>query len=368
MGSGRNQYKGGFVLKPKAGIYKDVIVLDFRSLYPSIIVSHNIDASTMKEKKPSEPAVKVPGFNRWFLQKPIGKVPEKIKKILKERENLKSLIKTVKDKRKLEKLKKKEHSLKLAANIQYGMFGYPMGPNYNVKVAESISAFGRYYIQNVISRAKKFGFNVIYGDTDSVFIQGSERKAKLFLKNINKILPGIIKLEYRGKYKRALFTNAKKRYALLGRKVEIKGFESERGDWCPLAREIQQKILELILKDGNHERALNYLKRALKNIDKNPLHKFVISKQLSKPLSKYKVKTAHVEVARKLKSRGLKIHTYDIIKFVIIKRGMSYSSKAVSPEDAKKSDLDFNYYKNKQIIPAALRVLEIFKIRKSDLT
>ena len=367
------QYTGGFVLQPKSGLYNNVIVLDFRSLYPSIIVTHNIDTSTFKKRKPISPAKKVPGFNYWFLKKPIGAVPKKIKKMLESREKIKILMNKISsskraiDKKKLDDLKKKEKSLKLATNIQYGLFGYSRGENFNIKVAESISAFGRYYIQETIKRARKAGFNIIYSDTDSIFLQG--KNSRTFLSKINKWLPGSIKLEYRGKYKRTLFTNAKKRYALLGKNVEIRGFEAERGDWCPLAKETQQRVIELVLEDQNPKRALAYAKKVLRNLKKYPLSKFIISKQLSRPLHEYKARSAHIEVAKILASRSEELEIGDTIKYTInitpshSHKETKHYQKAIPASDAKKSNLDLDYYRKKQIIPVVLRILSIFSIK-----
>jgi len=358
------QYKGGFVLQPKAGIYKNIIVLDFRSLYPSIIVTHNIDTSTLQEKQPISSSSKVPGFNRWFLKSPIGKIPKRIKKMIHDRTELKKLIRKTKNKKKLTKLRKKELSLKLATNIQYGLFAYPKAENYNIKVAESISAFGRYYITETIKKARSSGFKIIYSDTDSIFIQGKNPKA--FLLKLNKWLPGIIKLEFRGKYKRALFTDVKKRYALLGKKVEIRGFEAVRGDWCPLAKETQQKVIELVLKKKNKQ-AIKYVKNVINNINKYQLPKFIISKQLSRPLSEYKVKSAHIEVAKKLKASGKKIKPGSVVDFIITKTKGKHSDKAIHTSKAKKSNIDYNYYTKKQILPVSLRILKVFNIKEKDL-
>ena len=249
-----NRYKGGFVHAPKAGIHKNVIVLDFRSLYPSIIVTHNIDVKTFCCKHKECKKNKVPGFNRWFCKQKEGKIPKRVKKMLKDRDEIKKKLKSKKlSKKERNRLEKKNLQLKLAANITYGYFGYTGSPYYNVKVAESISAFGRNYIKSVIKKAQRESFTVIYGDTDSVFLKGNQKKAKQFVKKINKWLPGIIDLEWRGVYKKGLFVTkkggegAKKKYALMDKQgnLRIRGFEVRRGDWCNLAKNTQEKILKL---------------------------------------------------------------------------------------------------------------------------
>ncbi len=368
------RYKGGFVHEPKAGIHKNIIVLDFRSLYPSIIVSHNIDVSTFccshKECKKN----KVPGFNRWFCTRKEGKIPKRIKKILKDRAEIKKKLKRhPKD----EKLIKKEQSLKLAANIQYGMFGYIKGPDFNVKVAESISAFGRNYIKSMMKGAKRSGFNVLYADTDSLFLtKGSIKKAKNFVKKTNKKLPGIMKLEFRGLYKKGIFVEtktgkgAKKKYALIDKKGKlfVRGFETRREDWCKLAKDLQTKILKLILLD-KVKQAVSYTKKIINNVKKGKgkVSDFIINVQLSRELSKYKATGPHILVAKKMKNRGKKVEAGMVIKFIITNKPGSISEKAEAASLVKRKQVDHDYYTNNQIIPSALRALSIFGVTEKEL-
>lgn len=361
------RYAGGYVIEPKMGIHKNVIVLDFRNLYPSIIVTHNIDPTTLNKKNCKKKVV-VPGFDRWFCQDKPAPVPKRIKKILEERWKLKKQLKKKFD----PKIAKKEHQLKLAANIAYGYFGYTESPYYSIECAESISAFGRHYIQKVIKDAEKSGLSVVYGDTDSVFITGSISKAKQFLKKINKSLPGIIELEFRGLYKKGLFVTtkegkgAKKKYALIDNKGEllIRGFETRREDWCMLAKDTQKIILKYVLQDKVNE-AVKYTRDVIKKLKakKVKVSDLIITVQLTKHVSKYKVSSAHVEVAKKMNH----IKPGTMIKFVINKGAGPISKRAEPAAKAKIKNIDENYYINKQVIPAAIRVLGIFGIKESEL-
>lgn len=370
-------YKGGFVRTPKIGIHKNIIVLDFKSLYPSIIVTHNIDVSTFncghKECKKN----KVPGFDRYFCTKEEGPIPKRVKKLLQDREDIKKQLKQKSlSAKEREKLQKKEKQVKLAANITYGYFGYTGSPYYNVKVAESISAFGRYYIQSTIKKAEEAGFSVIYGDTDSVFLQGNQGKAKKFLDKINKWFPGIIKLEWRGVYKRGLFVarkggeGAKKKYALMDSKGDllVRGFEVRRGDWCELAKNTQEKILKLILSEKSKE-AIDYARSVVKDLKKRKfdIKNLVISEQLTKPLEKYKAIGPHTMAAKKMKELGYEIPEGTMIKYIIVKGKGSISERAEPVGEVKKEDVDVDYYIEHQIIPAAIRVLSIFDVKEEDL-
>ncbi len=361
------RYKGGFVIEPQVGIHKNVIVLDFRNLYPSIIVTHNIDPSTLNKR--CKKKTFVPGFeDRWFCQDKIGPIPKRIKKILEERWKLKRKLKKKYD----PKLAKKEQQLKLAANIAYGYFGYTESPYYNLKCAESISAFGRHYIQEVFRKAGSSGLNVVYGDTDSVFLTGSMNKAKQFLNKINETLPGIIKLEFRGVYQKGIFVStksgkgAKKKYALIDKKGEllVRGFETRREDWCKLAKNMQMEIIRRILTDG-HGEAVKYAKSVINRLNRGKvsLNDLIISVQLTKPISKYKAIGPHVVAAKKMKD----VKAGTMIKFVILKGAGSISERAEPSNTAKIGDIDKKYYIEHQLVPAALRVLGIFGVSEEDL-
>jgi DNA polymerase I/DNA polymerase-2 len=367
------QYRGGFVKEPKTGIFKNIIVLDFSSMLPSIIITHNIDVKTMNCKHKKCKKNKVPGFKRWFCIEKEGKIPKRVKKLLEDRKKIK---KKLKKNPRNKKLILKEKQLKLAANITYGYFGYKQSPYYNVKAAESIAAFGRFYLKKVIKEAEKNKFKILYADTDSVFLTGSQKKAKIFLKKINKKLPGIIKLEFQGLYKKGLFVSrktgvgAKKKYALINRKGEmlIKGFESQRGDWCLLAKNVQKQVLKLVLQDKK-DKAVKYVKRIVSNLKKGKAKykDLVIKVQLAKPLSKYKVTGPHIAVARKLKSKDKRVEQGMIISFVITKGKGSISERARASQYAKLKNIDFDYYINNQIVPASLRALSIFGVTKEHL-
>lgn len=337
------QYKGGYVKEPEIGIHKNIIVLDFRNLFPSIIVTHKIG-----EK--------------------YG-VPEKLEKILKDRWTLKKKIKKLKGKER-EKAEKKQRQLKLAANITYGKFAYPGSSHYDVKMAEQIASLGRMYIQNTIKEAEESGFNVIYADTDSVFLtKASVKDAKTFVNKINKSLPGIIKLEFRGLYKKGLFVTkksgegAKKKYALLGKELLIRGFETRREDWCNLAKKTQKKVLELVLNNKKDE-AIKYVRSIIKKMKSRKVNysDLIINVQLAKPLSEYKSIGAHVTVARKINAKQ-----FDIIQFVITKDGKKVSQRAKYYKDSNLREIDTEYYIHKQIISSALRVLGVFGVNEKDL-
>jgi DNA polymerase elongation subunit (family B) len=195
------------------------------------------------------------------------------------------------------------------------------------------------------------------------------------LNKINSSLPGIIKLEYRGTYKKGLFVStktgkgAKKKYALIDKNGEllIRGFETQREDWCMLAKDMQRKLLELILK-GDKKKAVKYVRDTIKKLKRRKikLSDLVITTQLTKPLNKYKSIGPHVVAAKKMISRGIKIQQGMMIKFIIVKGKGSLSERAEPAEGINIKNIDEDYYIKHQLVPSALRVLSIFGVKESD--
>ena len=354
-------YIGAYVHEPKPGIYEGIHVLDFKSLYPSILVSHNISPDTLDEN--GELKVKINGKINSFTQKRKGFIVDIVEDLIKRRSEIK----------KTRGKGVEEKALKLLANSTYGYLGFFGARWYCLECAESITALGRKYIKETIEKASKKGFKVIYGDTDSTMLVGDKEKVKEFLEEINRELPGIMELEYEGFYKRGIFVGAaekgtKKRYALIDENgnIEIKGFEYVRGDWSEIAKETQEKVLEFILK-GKEKNAIEYVKEVIKKIKKGEIEKekLIITRQLTRNLETYEQIAPHVKVARELKNKGIEIGRGSMIHYIITKSGKSISEKARWYEDAK--DYDSSYYINHQVIPAALRILSVLGYTEKDL-
>jgi len=364
-------YKGGYVKEPVVGLHNNIAVFDFRSLYPSIIVTFNISPETINQR-----GYKVPGLKYSFSKKE-GFVPSVVKELIEKRMQIKEKMKNGKN---IEQLDEEQKAIKIIANATYGMFAYPGARWYCYECAESAAAFGRYYIKKMIKEAEKFGFEVLYSDTDSLFVKTKEdieKKANDFLRQINKKLPGIMELELQGIYSTGLFVpqkigsyTAKKRYALLGKEgIVIRGLEAVRSDWCNLAKNLQHKILELVLKRKEKE-AVKLVKETIEKIKKRKinLEDITIRTQLGKELEEYKATAPHIEIAKKLKKEGHEVRSGMVISYIITKGSGSISQRAKPIDEVTINDYDIDYYINNQIIAVALRVLSVFGYSEKDFS
>jgi DNA polymerase I/DNA polymerase-2 len=381
-------YKGAIVIEPKKGIHSDILVFDFRSLYPTIIVTHNISPETFNcSHAECEKKNKVPETNWHFCTKIKGFIPKHLEDLIRERQEVKKKMKEVKKESEEYKfLNNRQFALKTIANASYGYFGFVGAKWYKRECGASTAAFGRYYITSVIEEAKKNGFEIIYGDTDSLMVRYPEKipKEKLkeigenFVESVNDKLPGIIELEFRGLYEGGIFVarekgevGAKKRYALLDYEgnIEIRGYEAVRRDWCELSKKIQRDLLITILKDKNPNKAVQIVRETIKRIKegKVKLEDLVIFEQITRPLSQYEQIGPHVRAAQKAKERGRQIFEGSVIGFVITKGKGSVSERAEPVEDVKPDQYDPDYYIEHQILPASMRVLKAIGITKEDI-
>lgn len=383
----RPSYTGGFVIEPKKGIHPNIIVFDFRSLYPIVIITHNLSPETAidckhKECKKNKPS----GAEHHFCTKTKGFIPRNLEGIIKERIKIKDRMKKLKkDSLEFKSLDNQQYALKIIANSIYGYMGYAGAKWYCYLCAATAAAWGRFYIKKSISMIEKEGFEVIYGDTDSVFItmpnvEKSQlmKRSEKFLKKINEQLPGMIQLEFRGKYEGGIFVTvkgkkrgAKKRYALIDKKgnLEIRGFEAVRRDWCDLAKEIQHEVLRIILQEKNPEKAVKLVRNTIKRIQtgKAEIEELTIYTQLVKPLSAYEQIGPHVKAAMKMKEKGRPVGEGMIIEYVITKGSGSISDRATPVEDVKERDYDPDYYINHQVLPAAMRVLQALDLTEQQV-
>ncbi|MCL5112815.1 MAG: DNA-directed DNA polymerase [Candidatus Marsarchaeota archaeon] len=366
-----NPIEGAFVKTPEPGIYSRLAIFDFRGLYPSIIISHNIDPSSIctdcKDYYEAPNGVK-------FSKERKSVVPSTIKLLVDQRLEVKKLYKKDPDNI---FLGSRSQALKITSNSFYGYLGYARSRWYSRDCAAAVTAYGRQYIKETIKESEDHGFKVIYGDTDSVvLLLGDKTKEEAigFVKDYNKTLPGNMELELEDFYTRGVFVGkkvekegdvagAKKKYAMISEsgRIKIRGFELVRRDWSKVARDTQRKVLETILKEGSAEKAAQIVKDVIAELEggKVPLEDLAINTQLRKKIDSYDVQSPELSAAKKAVQAGVKDKEEvesAVISYVITKSGSSVSDKAMLLEMAK--DYDPQYYINKQVLPAVMRILK----------
>jgi DNA polymerase elongation subunit (family B) len=371
-------YKGAIVIEPKKGIYSNILVFDFRSLYPTIIYTHNISPETFNCKEKECEKNRVPDSKWCFCTKKKGFIPVHVKELIEGRKAVKERMKKVKkDSEEYNELDNEQYALKIISNAMYGMFGFFGSRWYCRECGAASAAFGRYYINKIIELAKNDGFEIVYGDTDSLMaklpgelsMKELKNRGESFVEKVNKKLPGIIELEFRDLYEGGIFVSkkegevgAKKRYALIDHQgnLEIRGFETVRRDWCNLSKVMQREVLTIILREKNPKKALGLVRETIKKIKegKVSLDDLIIYEQITRQLSEYEQMGPHVKAAQKLRDKGIPIVEGTVIGFVIVKGSGSISDRAMPMELVKPNQYDPEYYIHNQILPASMRVLK----------
>ncbi len=377
--------EGAFVKMPTPGIYENMVVFDFRSLYPSIIISHNVDPATLNCSCCSKEEASVSPNGHRFCKKKRGLIPSTLEEVVEKRKGLKKEIRECKNEDEKKMIEARSQALKIAANSVYGMFRFARARWYSRECGEAITAWGRHYVKDVIKQAEELGFEVIYSDTDSLFLKiGSKTREQAleFMKKVNDSLPKGMELELEAFYPRGVFVGkkasasggeekgAKKKYALLREdgKIKIRGFELVRRDWSELAKETQQAVLEAILKEGNKEKAIEIVKKVVRELKegKVPLEKLVIHTQLRKKIGKYAIASPEVSAAVRAREAGMRIEEGAVIDYVVGRSGGErVSDRSVIVELAK--DYDPNYYIENQILPSIMKILSELGVDEHEL-
>ena len=271
-------YEGGLVLDPKPGLYdKIVLLLDFNSLYPSIIqeynlcfttverwVTHDFDGREISDAKIDE--VDVPVYDR---KEGPAILPSILKMLVQARRAVKEQMKSEKDKGKLDQLEIKQKAIKLTANSMYGCLGFSSSRFYAKAIAALITRKGRDALKATYDiTTNMLNYNVVYGDTDSIMVSTGSNNLKEAIQ-----IGDQIKREVNKKYKnleieldgvfRSLLLLKKKKYAALVytdlndpnsfSKREIKGLDMVRRDWWPLSKTIGNQVLKEILSSKNQD-------------------------------------------------------------------------------------------------------------------
>ncbi len=383
---------GATVLDPEVGFHKDgcVLVLDFKSLYPSLMAAYNICPTTLVLDNKDVDYFESP-IGAKFVKPEVkeGVIPRMVKDFMTARDVAKKEMAETDDKERKRQLNAKQLALKTLANSLYGYNGYIRARLYKIEVAGSITAWGR---ENIIHTKKliedNYPYKIIYGDTDSLFVQTDT----LDLDRAEKIGNDIssfateklfgLDLEFEKLFKTFLIL-AKKRYAgwSFEKKKDgtwkdtlaMKGIETVRRDWCELVTETMTDILSMILKEQDINKASRHVREVVADLvaGKVPLEKLVVVKGVSKSLDAYDGIQPHVELAKKMLERDPTLGSMvgQRLGYVILRGNELLSRRAEDPDYVKEKglDIDSKHYLENQLLPPIERIFDACGIGKSEL-
>ncbi|KAI5989332.1 DNA polymerase family B-domain-containing protein [Pisolithus albus] len=390
------QYEGATVIEPKKGYYDvPIATLDFSSLYPSIMMAHNLCYTTLLDKATIDRLnlvkdvdyIQTPN-NDFFTTKAKrkGLLPTVLEDLIGARKRAKADLKKETDPFRRAVLDGRQLALKISANSVYGFTGATIGKLPCLPISSSVTAYGRQMIERTkqeveaefcISNGHSYNAEVIYGDTDSVMVKfgPTELKAVMDLGSqaaefVTAKFVKPIKLEFEKVYFPYLLIS-KKRYAGLYwtkpekyDKMDSKGIETVRRDNCRLVQTVIETCLHKMLIDRDVKGAEEYTKRIISDLLQNKvdMSQLVITKALAK--SDYAAKQAHVELAERMKQRdaGSAPALGDRVAYVIVKgiKGAAAYEKSEDPLYVLENNIpiDTKYYLENQLSKPLMRIFE----------
>jgi len=385
MGDGESELisPGGFVMDSIPGLYDNVLVLDFKSLYPSIIRTFKIDPMGLIEgmqqvadKDDSTTLHAIKGFDGAYFSRDKHFLPDIITSLWLER-----------DKAKLQKNAALSQAIKIIMNSFYGVLGSTGCRFFDPRLSGAITKRSHEILKTTKTWIETKGYQVIYGDTDSIFVHVGHEKSSAQCIALGKELQDLInkkwqqyivdefnlscelEIEFETHFTKFLMPairgqemvkgqkniGTKKRYAgIVNGKLMFKGLETVRSDWTELSKDFQQELYRLIFSEQPIEDYINNIIEELR--DGLYDNKLIYQKKIRRKLADYVNTPPHIKAAlianSKLIKKGKKpeYEHRKTIRYVMTLEG-------VQPLEFNENTLDYDFYIEKQLKPIANDIL-----------
>ncbi len=372
-GRKRGKIKGGYVHSVEPGLYHWVSVLDFKSMYPSIIIKNNICFTTLSEKGD----IKSPTGTRFLSpEQKKGILPDILEDLMDERDEVKKKMRQSEGKEE-RYYRGLQNAIKVLMNSFYGVFASSFYRFTDPKIGESITSFARENIKELIEELEEEGLKVIYSDTDSVFFRSPEEDLDYTIEISERIAEDYSSDEIILEFEKVLnpfFTHGmKKRY--VGKviwpeeDILVRGYELRRSDSFEAQDEALREIFDYILDDdveGAVERAKRWIEEVRRGeVDKENL---VISRTCKK-FSSYKNPDSmpNVQAAKKMLEKDYKFTPGMKVSWIVVDAEKTPQEvEPWLPDLEFKEEPDWRYYA-KRIAKTLARLTEVFGWDQKDL-
>lgn len=344
------KYTGGLVLDPAAGLWTNVVAIDFKAMYPRVIQTFNVSYETWT---PTPGPNDIKALHGGFRADREGILPQ----ILAEFEQVRNLAKEITklypgDHPFRELWNARQFGVKFLLTSAYGVMGYRYSRLFQVEIAENITSYTRACIMKAIEWVKKQGYRVLYGDTDSLFIWRPEFEKMApssvadivmteLIPQLNSVIRDFVISEYnvplsrvklvfdvdRVYQKLKLLTTKKRYYGLVAweeRPLEkpyilVKGLEARRGDWPEYTKWLQRMLIEIELTKSFSD-LMTFILKAKEDVLEGRVRPELLAerKHLTKPFEFYKADTPHLRAAKILLDQGVPVRVGDVIRYIFI--------------------------------------------------
>ncbi len=346
------KYRGGLVVEPKEGIHFDVTVMDFASLYPSIIKVKNLSYETVRCSHTECKKNMIPQTNHWVCIKKNGLTSVLIGSLRDLRVNY---YKTMSKNQNLTNEERQLYTvvaaaLKVILNASYGVMGAQIFPLYFLPAAEATTATGRHIILDTIEKCRGLNVDVLYGDTDSIFVKNPTEQQMQTIISQAKNNHGV-ELEVEKEYRYVVLSDRKKNYLGVTKngKVDVKGLTGKKSHTPAFIKSLFYDLLDILSEVKTSDEFKNAKSKISSKIaecsrkiqaKEIPLSELAFNVMLSKSLNEYtKTIPQHIRAAKQLESVR-EIKKGDRISYVKI-----INKPGVRPvELAKQSEIDSSKY------------------------
>jgi len=359
--------EGGYVHAIEPGLYHWVIVLDFKSMYPSIIIKNNICFTTLSEVGD----IIAPNGARFLSpQKREGLLPRMLRDLMAQRDDIKRMMREASDPEEKHYYDGLQNAVKVLMNAVYGVFASSFYRFTDRTIGSAITAFARDTVKTLIARLEAEGINIVYSDTDSLFLESKyhdlEGTVRFGTETAERFSREVSQMEFQ-KVLEPLFSHGKKK-RYVGRSVWpdeellVRGYESRRSDAFDLQSEVLMKVFEYVL-DEKPEEAVRAAREAIQRVMscQAPLESLVISRTC-KSFDSYKDPNsqANVQAARKMMEQGYEFVAGMKVSWIVTdsKRTPMIVEPYVSGRPFEKKP-DCRYYAER-IAQTAARATEVF--------
>ena len=333
--------RGALVIEPRVGLHENAAELDFASLFPNIMVNHNISPETVLCGccRDSKQRVPFTGYN--ICEKRLGLIPRVLKPLIERRMEFKKRITEFPGR--AEEYEKKQNLLKWLLVTSFGYMGYNKARFGRIECHESITAFGREILLKTIDLAEELGFEVLHGIVDSLWVKGND-PAGLCRRASEHI--GIT-LEHKGVFKWIVFlpnrsngSGALNRYygVMTNGKLKVRGIEMRRSDTPALIVRMQEEMLSCLCRAGDAEGfyrlipdALDILREYSKQVLAGDcrIEDMILTARISRSLKDYRQSNNNTAAIRQFQKEGITIQPGQSIRYVLTDHASKSCTKRV---------------------------------------
>lgn len=373
-----NTYSGAHVISPKKGVYNKCCVLDFQSLYPSILIAFNICPSVYDSNGLDVHEIKISETRvHKFSKRIVGILPGLVNNLLQKRISVKKQLGMIpNDSYEKIILDRRQNALKVCANSVYGIMGFERNIYFGmIECAESVTHMGRYFLEEISSYIpQNFPVDIIYGDTDSVMIipnsyecQDFSSVAQIISKQVTATLPRPMALNFESYYDKIILMS-KKRYILYHNgNLKYKGVMSARRGYCQYAKDIYNDTIMSIFLGKSNDKIISDIDMTIYQLLQGNigLDKLSMTKSI-KNIGDYKIEPPHVHLAKRLISLGHEILPGSRIEYLFVTKGKKQGEKMyiLSEIISENLPIDYLYYIKHQVASQLDDLLDIIGYNK----